>query len=177
MLTRLCSKSFKLGFSSMWTENTDVQDGFRKHRRIKDQIVNIRWIIIKSKGIPKKVYFCFIDYTKAFDCCCCWVTSVVSDSMRPHRRQPTRLPVPGILQARTPEWVAISFSNAWKWKWSHSVTQLYLTFSDPMDCSLPASSIYGIFQARVLECGAIAFSVWITKNCRKFLKRWEYQAT
>ena len=36
--------------------------------------------------------------------------------MRPHRRQPTRLPVPGILQARTLEWVAISFSNAWKWK-------------------------------------------------------------
>ena len=33
-----------------------------------------------------------------------------------HRRQPTRLPIPGILQARTPEWVAISFSNAWKWK-------------------------------------------------------------
>ena len=36
--------------------------------------------------------------------------------MWPHRRQPTRLPVPGILQARTLEWVAISFSNAWKWK-------------------------------------------------------------
>ena len=34
----------------------------------------------------------------------------------PHRRQPTSLPVPGILQARTLEWVAISFSNAWKWK-------------------------------------------------------------
>ena len=40
----------------------------------------------------------------------------MSDSMRLHRRQPTRLPVPGILQARTLEWVAISFSNAWKWK-------------------------------------------------------------
>ena len=40
----------------------------------------------------------------------------MSDSMRPHRWQPTRLPVPGILQARTLEWVAISFSNAWKWK-------------------------------------------------------------
>ena len=40
----------------------------------------------------------------------------MSDSVRPHRRQPTRLPVPGILQARTLEWVAISFSNAWKWK-------------------------------------------------------------
>ena len=36
--------------------------------------------------------------------------------MRPHRQQPTRLPVPGILQARTLEWVTISFSNAWKWK-------------------------------------------------------------
>ena len=97
-------------------------------------------------------------------CCCCSIASVVSDSVRPHRRQPTRLscswyspgkntgvgchfllqcmkvksesevaqscltlcdpidgsppgsPVPGILQARTLEWVAISFSNGWKWK-------------------------------------------------------------
>ena len=49
-------------------------------------------------------------------CCWCYVASVVSDSMRPQRQQPTRLPVPGILQARTLEWVAISFSNAWKWK-------------------------------------------------------------
>ena len=40
----------------------------------------------------------------------------MSDSVRLLRRQPTRLPVPGILQARTLEWVAISFSNAWKWK-------------------------------------------------------------
>ena len=40
----------------------------------------------------------------------------MSDSVWPHRRQPTRLPRPGILQARTLEWVAISFSNAWKWK-------------------------------------------------------------
>ena len=46
----------------------------------------------------------------------CYVTSVVSDSVWPHRRQPTRFPVPGILQARTLEWVAIAFSNAWKWK-------------------------------------------------------------
>ena len=40
----------------------------------------------------------------------------MSDSVQPHRRQPTRLPVPGILQARILEWVATSFSNAWKWK-------------------------------------------------------------
>ena len=43
--------------------------------------------------------------------CCCWVASVVPDSVRPHRRQPTRLPAPGILQARTLGWVAIAFSR------------------------------------------------------------------
>ena len=40
----------------------------------------------------------------------------LQQSVQPHRWQPTRLPIPGILQARTLEWVAISFSNAWKWK-------------------------------------------------------------
>ena len=43
---------------------------------------------------------------------CLHACSVASDSVRPHRRQPTRLPIPGILQARTLEWVAIAFSNA-----------------------------------------------------------------
>ena len=47
---------------------------------------------------------------------CCWVPSVVSDSVRPTDGSPPGCPVPGILQARTLEWVAISFSNAWKWK-------------------------------------------------------------
>ena len=42
--------------------------------------------------------------------------SVMSNSVWPHRWHPTRLPVPGILQAKTLEWVAISFSSAWKWK-------------------------------------------------------------
>ena len=60
---------------------------------------------------------------------------------------PPGSPVPGILQARILEWVAISFSNAWKWK--VKVKSLsYPTPSDPMDCSLPGSSIHGIFQAR-----------------------------
>ena len=69
-------------------------------------------------------------------------------------------PVPGILQVRTLEWVAISFSNAWKWKVKseREVAQSCPTLSDPMDCSLPGSSVHGIFQARVLEWGAIAFS-------------------
>ena len=71
--------------------------------------------------------------------------------------------VPGILQARTLEWVAISFSNAWKVKSESEVAQSCLTLSDPMDCSLPGSSIHGIFQAKVLEWGAIAFSVVMSR--------------
>ena len=71
---------------------------------------------------------------------------------------PPGSPVPGILQARTLEWVAISFSNAWKVKSESEIAQLCPTLHNPMDCSLPGSSVHGIFQARVLERGAIAFS-------------------
>ena len=71
---------------------------------------------------------------------------------------PSGASIPGILQARTLEWDAISFSNAWKLKSESEVAQLCLTLSDPMDCSPPGSSVHGIFQARVLEWGAIAFS-------------------
>ena len=63
--------------------------------------------------------------------------------------------IPGIVQARTLEWVAISFSNAWRWKVKVKSLQSCLTLSDPMDCSPPGSSVHGIFQARVLEWGVI----------------------
>ena len=76
----------------------------------------------------------------------------------PRDGSPPGSPVPGILQARTLEWVAISFSNAWKWKSESEVAQSCPTLSNPMDCSLPGSSTPGIFQARVLEWVAIAFS-------------------
>ena len=49
-------------------EIPDVQAGFRKGRRIRDQIANIRWIIKKAREFQKNIYFCFIDYAKAFDC-------------------------------------------------------------------------------------------------------------
>ena len=49
-------------------ENPDVQTGFRKGRGIRDQIANIHWIIEKAREFQKNIYFCFIDYTKAFDC-------------------------------------------------------------------------------------------------------------
>ena len=80
---------------------------------------------------------------------------------------PPGSPVPGILQARTQEWVAISFSNAWKWKVKvKSLSRVRLR--DSMDCSLPGSSIHGIFQARGLEWGAIAFSI-IQTNLLHFI--------
>ena len=69
---------------------------------------------------------------------------------------PPGSPIPGILQARTLEWVAISFCNAWKWKVKSEseVAQSCPTLRDRMDCSLPGSSVHGIFQARLLEWGA-----------------------
>ena len=49
-------------------ELPDVQAGFRKGRGTRDQIVNTRWIIEKAREFQKSIYFCFIDYAKAFDC-------------------------------------------------------------------------------------------------------------
>ena len=49
-------------------ELPDVQAGFRKGRGTRDQIGNIRWVIEKAREFQKNIYFCFIDYAKAFDC-------------------------------------------------------------------------------------------------------------
>ena len=49
-------------------EVPDVQAGFRKSRGTRDQIANIRWIIEKAREFQKNIYFCFINYAKAFDC-------------------------------------------------------------------------------------------------------------
>ena len=80
---------------------------------------------------------------------------------------PPGSPVPGILQARILEWVAISFSYAWKGKVK---VKSCLTPSDPVDCSLPGSSIHGTFPARILEWVAISFSnAWKWKWSRVWL--------
>ena len=68
---------------------------------------------------------------------------------------PPGSPIPGILQSRTLEWVAISFSNVWKWKVKVKSLSHGHHHSDPMDCSLPGSSIHGIFQARDLNAQEI----------------------
>ena len=113
--------------------------------------------------------------------------------MQPHRQQPTRLPRPWDSPSKNTGVGCHFLLQCMKVKRESEVAQSCPTLSDPMDCNPPDSSIHGIFQARVLEWGAIAFSrktstyalltmpkpltVWITKNCGKCFKRWEYQTT
>ena len=85
----------------------------------------------------------------------------MSDSVRLHRRQPIRLPVPEILQAKNTGVGCHFLLQFMKVKSESEVAQSCLTLSDPMDCSLLGSSVHGIFQARELEWVAIAFSVFV----------------
>ena len=82
----------------------------------------------------------------------------MSDSVRPHGRQPTRLPRPWDSQGEISGVGCHFLLQCMKVKSESEVAQSCPTLSDPMDCSLPSSSVHGIFQARVLEWGAIAFS-------------------
>ena len=89
---------------------------------------------------------------------CCQVASVVSDSVRPHGLQPTRLLRPWDSPGKNTGVGCHFLLQCMKVESESEVAQSCLTLSDPMDCSLPGSSIYEIFQATVLEWGAIAFS-------------------
>ena len=85
----------------------------------------------------------------------------MSDSVRPQRRQPTRLPRPRDSPGKNTGVGCHFLLQCVKVKSESEVAQSCPTLSDPTDCSLPGSSIHGIFQARVLEWGAIAFSVFL----------------
>ena len=82
----------------------------------------------------------------------------MSDSVRPYRQQPTRLHHPWDSPGKNTGVGCHFLLQGMKVESESEVTQSCLTLSDPMDRSLPGSSIHGIFQARVLEWGAIAFS-------------------
>ena len=77
--------------------------------------------------------------------------------MRPHRRQPTRLLCPWDSPGKNIGVGCHFLLQCMKVKSESEVTQSCPTLSDPMDCSLPGSSVHGIFQAKVLEWGAIAY--------------------
>ena len=86
-------------------EVPSVQVGFRKGRGTRNQIANIQWIIEKASEFQKNTYFCFAKSLQSCPTLC-----------DPIDGSPPGSAIPGILQARTLEWVAIFFSNAWKWK-------------------------------------------------------------
>ena len=70
-------------------ELPDAQAGFRKGRGTRDQFDNIHWITEKAREFQKNIYFCFIDYTKAFDCV---VTKTIENSLRDGNTRPAYLP-------------------------------------------------------------------------------------
>ena len=94
----------------------------------------------------------------------------MSDSVRPHRRQPSRLPRPWDSPGKNTGVGCHFLLQCRKVKSESEVSQLCPTLCNPMDCSLQGSSVHGILQARVLEWGAIAFSnsFWLD-----ILKHWK----
>ena len=94
--------------------------------------------------------------------------------MRPHRRKPTRLPHPWDSPGKNTGVGCHFLLQCMKMKSESEVAQSCPTLSNPMDCSLPgSSSIHGIFQARVLEWGAVAFSI-LTTGQRELLQPLSY---
>ena len=104
-------------------ELPDVQAGFRKGRVTRDQIANIRWIIKKAREFQKGIYFCFIDYAKAFDCV---DHNKLENSERDRNTRPPDLPLE--------KFVCRSGSNSSNWTWNNrlvpnrkrSMTGLYI---------------------------------------------------
>ena len=88
----------------------------------------------------------------------------MSDSLRPHRQQPTRLRRPWDSPGKNTGVGCYFLLQRMKGKSESEVAQSFPTLSDPMDCSLPGSSVHGIFQARVLEWGAILGKAKLTQS-------------
>ena len=100
----------------------------------------------------------------------------MSDSGRPHRWQPTRLPRPWDSPSENTGVGCHFLLQCRKVKSESEVAQSCLTLHDPTDCSPPGSSVHGIFQARVLEWGAIAFSETYYKHENTFDINLDYLA-
>ena len=103
---------------------------------------------------------------------CCQVASVMFDSVRPHGLQPTGLLRPWDSPGKNTGVGCHFLFQCMKVENESEVAQSCLTLSDPMDCSLPGSSIHGIFQATVLEWGAIAFPMEISQETKNRFTMW-----
>ena len=114
---------------------------------------------------PLKIFY------QAILCRCCYATKSLQSCLTLCVPIDDLLPgssVPGILQARTLEWVAISFSNAWKWKNKVKSLSRVRLLATSWTAAYQAPPSMGFFQARVLEWGAIAFSKFYAKKCIKY---------
>ena len=114
-----------------------------------------RWILCSHGNPTWATWEAQVTYSLWLWGCCCYVASVVSDSVRPHTWQPTRLRCPWGSPGKNTGVSCHFLLQCTKVKSESEVTQSCLTLRDPMDCSPQSSSIHGIFQARVLEWGAI----------------------
>ena len=94
-------------------ELPDVQAGFRKGRGTRDQIAKIHWIMEKAREFQKNIYFCFIDYAKAFDCVDhnkLWkILQEIGNTRQPDVPLEKSVCRPG--------------SNSWNWTWNHGLVQ------------------------------------------------------
>ena len=137
-------------------ELLDVQAGFRKGRGTRDQIANICWIIKKAREFQKNIYFCFIDYAKAF----VWIrtnSSLVAQSVK-------------IFPAFWEMWVwSLGQGNPLRRKWLPTLVLLPREFHRQR--ALVGYSPWGHKELDMTE--------WLTlwTYCGKFFKRWEYQTT
>ena len=124
---------------------------------------NLRIYTGTSSPASLPVLFSSFNLSTVFTHLIPWVTlfsppaTVVSNSVQPHRRQPTRLPHPWDSPGKNTGVDCHFLLQCMKVKSVNEVTQSCPTLSDPMDCSLPGSSVHGIFQARVLEWVPIAW--------------------
>ena len=148
----MATHSSILAWKIPWTEEPGGLQSMGLQRVRQDWMTEHRTL----SRVPCSIELVLIRYV--FYTCCCEVASVVSDSVRPQRRQPTRLPCPWDSLGKSTGVGCHFLLQCMKVKSESEVTQSCPTPSDPMDCSLPGSSALGIFQARVLEWGAIAFS-------------------
>ena len=109
-------------------------------------------VLVRGSSSIFKSYHLFLSF-------CCQLASVMSDSVRPHRRQPTRLLRPWDSPGKNTGVGCHFLLQCMKVESESEVAQSCLTLSDPVDCRLPGSSTHETFWAKVLEWGAIAFSL------------------
>ena len=157
-LAKWCSEFSKQGFNYLWTENfqmfkLNVENPEELEIRLPTSIESLK----NHESFRKK------KSTSAL--LCLWLCAAAATSLQscptlcnPRDGSPSGSPIPGILKKRTPEWVAISFSNSWKWKVKVKSLSHVRLLATPWTVAHQAPSSMGFFQARVLEWGAFAFS-------------------